>query len=227
MTIESSQGIIEIEPVGSDESDWFTIKSQSITFSRQDFFIDEFNRDFPQAKLLGSTNEEKFIFLNELCSRKKVLTNWYAGVGIKYSNTTQLPLYLKDSVEPSEFKRIQNSLIEMKDKLAETINERNQAAKDYKAKLESIELKENEIIRKATAGDNVMKIVNLSTESLPFSIQMLIQGYTPTNADQDLADNKRRFAQEQLAKFKIALLKLNKENKNLDVDKLIKEIELK
>jgi hypothetical protein len=42
-----------------------------------------------------------------------------------------------------------------------------------------------------------------------------------------VSDNKRRLAQEYLANFKIGLLKLNENNPNIDIDKLLKEIELK
>jgi hypothetical protein len=227
MTIKTSQGNINVDPVGPDQDEWFTIKSQSVTFSKQDFFIDQFESSFPDSVLLGSTNESKFKFLNELCSRKRVLQNWYSSVSLKYSNSTQLPLYLKYRVDPSEFKRIQDKMLSMKDKLSNTIIERKKAADVFKQTIDLIEAKENKIIEDSTSGDNIMKIVNLSTESLPFSIQLLIQGYTPTNVDEDLADNKRRYAQEQLAKFKIALLKLNEENENIDIDKLIEEIELK
>jgi hypothetical protein len=220
-------GDIIVDRIGANEDDWITIKSQSVTFDKTVFFIEAFHADFPDYTLLGSNDVEKFTFLSELCSRQDVMQAWFAGVSIRYSDTTQLPLYLVDRVAPDEYSKIQAKLLEMKDKLAIIVTKRNDLAVKYTSDLKALRLEEEAIVGRSIGQDNVLKIINLKTKQLPLSIQMKIQGYMPTSIDSDVSDNKRRLAQEYLANFKIGLLKLNESNPNIDIDKLLKEIELK
>lgn len=227
INFETSFGNFDIEDAGGNQDDWIVIKSKSVTYDKNEFFIDEFSKDFPTYNLLGSNNLDKFTFLSELCGRTPAMRKWFAATSIKYSNTTQLPLYLKDAVAPSEYKVVQDKLIELKDKLSAVIKERNDLAAKYKADLATLELKERSVVKKTIGDDNILKIVSLTTESLPFSIQMKIQSYTAGSSDSDISDNRQRLAQEYLVKFKTALIKLNAENKIKDVDDLIEEVELK
>jgi hypothetical protein len=130
-------------------------------------------------------------------------------------------------VAPDEYSKIQAKLLEMKDKLAIIVTKRNDLAVKYTSDLKALRLEEEAIVGRSIGQDNVLKIINLKTKQLPLSIQMKIQGYMPTSIDSDVSDNKRRLAQEYLANFKIGLLKLNESNPNIDIDKLLKEIELK
>jgi len=227
MQFETSFGEINIEEVGIYEDGWITIKSQSVTIDKNSFYIDEFKSDFPSYTLLGSNELEKFKFLSELCSRSPELRKWYAATTLKYSDTTQLPLYLKNSVAPNEYKRVQDKLLLLKDRLASVIKKRNELAAKYSADLDALEIEEHHVVNKTIGDDNILKIVSLTTECLPLSIQMKIQSYMANSSDADIADNKRRLAQEYLAKFKLALIKMSKENPNLNLDYLINELQLK
>lgn len=227
MQIKTSLGEIVIDEADVNEDNWVTIKSQSVTFDKNEFYIGEFKRDFPDYTLLGSNALEKFTFLSELCGRSPAMKKWFAATSIKYSDTTQLPLYLKDSVAPEEYVQVQGKLLRLKDELSVVIKKRNDLAVKYAADLKSLENEEREVVKRTIGDDNIVKIVSLTTECLPLSIQMKIQSYMAGSPDADLADNRRRLAQEYLAKFKIALLKLNSEGKLQDVDALVKELELK
>lgn len=227
MEFESSYGNFVLDDVIGNEDDWITIQSQTVTYDKNEFFIEQFNLDFPSYKILGSNNLEKFTFLSELCGRKEIMRKWFAATSIKYSNTTQLPLYLKDGVAPNDYKRVQDNLIKLKDELAKIIKKRNELAEKYSSDLAELEKEERSVVKKTIGDDNVLKIVSLTTESLPLSIQMKIQSYTAGSADADLADNRRRLAQEYLARFKTSLIKLNKAKKITDIDALLKEIEIK
>jgi hypothetical protein len=227
MKITTDFGDLNIDDVGPDEDGWVTIQSQSVTFDKTSFFIGKFNEDFPAYNLSGSNDDEQFTFLSELCARTPAMRKWFAAVSVIYSNTTQLPLYLKDKLSPGDYKSVQDKMLILKDELAEVIKERNLEAAKYTAALERLRQKELDIARKTTRADNVMKIMLLNTEALPLSIQLKIQAYMPSGQDLDVADGRRRLAQEYLAKFKCALLDLNEKDPNLDVEALVKEIELK
>jgi hypothetical protein len=227
MKIEYSSGTINITEPGPDQSGWTVIKSQSVSFDKNQFYIDAFNEDFPDYTILGSNDLDKFTFLSELCARNPAMTKWFAAVSIKYSNTTQLPLYLKDRVAPDEYVRVQKGLLKLKDELAEIVKERNDLAVKYTADLERLKSKERNVVKKTIGDDNILKIVSLTTTSLPLSIQMKIQSYMANSPDADIADNRRRLAQEYLAIFKTELLDINSVTPIKDLDALIEEIQLK
>jgi len=148
-------------------------------------------------------------------------------VSIKYSNTTQLPLYLKDRVAPEAYKRVQEGLLEIKEELASIVKERNELAAKYTADLERLKVREREVVKKTIGDNNILKIVSLTTTSLPLSIQMKIQSYMANSPDADIADNRRRLAQEYLAIFKAELIDINNTKPIKDIDALIEEIQLK
>jgi len=227
MKITTDFGELNIDEPGSNEGNWITIESQSITFDKNDFFIRKFNNDFPTYTLLGSNNLERYTFLSELCARTPTMRKWYASVQISYSDSTQLPLYLKDVVAPDEYKAVQEKLLILRDELAVITKKRNDLAAKYSADLNQLRVDEKVVVKKTIGADNIMKIVTLTTESLPLSIQMKIQSYMANSSDADVADNRRRLAQEYLAKFKTALIKLDKVSKIADIDGLIDEISLK
>jgi hypothetical protein len=227
MKIDSSAGTINLADPGPDQDDWIVIKSQSVTYDKNDFFINEFENDFPGYTLIGSDALDKFTFLSELCGRNSAMSKWFAATSLKYSNTTQLPLYLKDSVAPDEYKRVQEGLLVIKEKLAEVVKARNELSAKYVADLEKLKAREREVVKKTIGDDNILKIVSLSTESLPLSIQMKIQSYMANSPDADIADNRRRLAQEYLARFKKQLIDINSITPIKDIDALIDEISLK
>jgi hypothetical protein len=213
--------------VGALEEDWIVVKSQSVTFDKNDFFIKQFNKDFPNFKLLGSGNFEKFTFLAESCARSPIMREWFASVSIKYSETTQLPLYLKNKVAPDDYKIYLERILELKDELSQIVLSRNNLAIQYNKDLAELKEQEDIIIKRSIGQDNILKILYLNTECLPFSIQLKVQGYEPKNPDVDVATSKRRLAQEYLVQFKIALLDLVKEKPDLDIDSLLQEVAIK
>lgn len=227
MLIKSKDYELDIQDITSEQNDWISIKSQSFIFDKRDFFIESFNRSFPDSKLLGSDSTEKFNFVSSLCSRNNSLKRWYTLTSIQFSEMTQLPLYLKDSVSPSDFKKISDKLNLLKKKTSSFVQERTDLAAKYSKDLKDIEEREKCIVKKTLGDDNIMKILSLNTEALPLSIQMKIQTYGNESSDLDMADSRRQYAQEYLAKFKVALIKLSTENKNFSVDDFIEEIQLK
>lgn len=227
MKIETSLGNLNIDEVSKSEDGWITIQSQSVTYDKNEFFVTEFSKQFPLYTLLGSNNLEKFNFLTELCARTPRMREWFAATSIQYSDTTQMPLYLKNCVEPSEYKMIQEKMLKLKDELAVVIKKRNDLSAKYQADLSALQEEERAVVKKTIGSDNILKIVTLTTECLPLSIQMKIQSYMANSPDADIADNRRRLAQEYLAKFKVALIELNKVKEISNIDDLINEIELK
>jgi len=227
IAIETKFGTLEVKDIGINQQKWVTIESQSVEFNKKDFYIKEFNSSFSTYTLLGSNSDEQFVFLTELCARTESMREWFAAISINYSNTTQLPLYLKDTVTPSKYKDVQKKLLEIKDELALIVVKRNDLSVKYTADLKQLQAAEKDVVKKTIGDDNILKIVSLTTESLPLSIQMQIQSYTAESEHLDISDNRRRYAQECLAKFKTALIKLDTESTIDDVDELIQEIALK
>lgn len=225
--INTELGKLVVEEASLNPDDWIVIKSQSKVFDKESFIVSEFIKDYPGFTPLGSNDSEKFKFITELCGRQPALRAWYAASSVKYSDTTQLPLYLDKCVDPEEYAIIQDNLLRMKDELAVVVKARNDLAAKYNSDLEALRKREADIISKSTGGNNAMKIVNLTTEALPLSIQMKIQSFDVKTGDLDIADSRRRLAQEYLAKFKIALFEFVKDNPTVDLDSLINSIQLK
>lgn len=227
MKITSTFGDLDIVDPGANQEDWITIQSQSVSFDKSDFFIERFDKDFPTYTLLGNNNLEKFTFLSELCARTPAMRKWFASVSLQYSDSTQLPLYLKNAVAPGEYKTMQGKLLLLSEELAKVAKKRNDLAAKYSADLEQLRVEEKMVVKKTLGDNNTLRILTLTTESLPLSIQMKIQGYMANSTDADVADNRRRLAQEYLAKFKTSLIMLDKTNPIKDLDALIDEISLK
>lgn len=227
MKFESKQGIIEFEEVGVNEDDWITIKSQSVSFDKCSFFVDAFRRDYPAFNLLGSNDVEKFDFLAEACGKSPTFRNWFASVSIKYSDTTQTPLFLKNRVAPDEYKVLMDQVLVIKNELSQIVKSRNDLAIEYNRNLTRLKEQEDRIVSRLIGQNSTLKILYLNSECLPFSIQLKIQGYNPQNVDTDITTSKRRLTQEYLAKFKIALLDLVKEKPEVDIDALLDELAVK
>jgi hypothetical protein len=227
MEFKTKLGNFVVKDVGVKEDDWVVVKSQSVTFDKNDYFIREFNKDFPNFELLGSSSFEKFTFLAEACARSPIMREWFAATSVKYSDTTQLPLYLKDKVAPSDYKKYVAKILDIKDELSQIVKSRNELAKAYNESLKQLKAEEDDIISRSIGQDNVLKILFLNTESLPFSIQLKIQGYEPKNANIDVATSKRRLAQEYLVQFKTGLLDLVREKPDIDLDSVLSEVAVK
>lgn len=225
--IKSSIGDLVIKDISHNPDDWITIKSDAVSWDRNDFIVKLFIKDFPSIGVLGTTSLEKFNFINEICTRSKAMRDWYITASIAYSTTTQLPLHLKDSLTGEEFLNIQSKINKLNKGVKLIINKREQAARDYKEALRKLDNEEELLTRSLVKDDVVMKILLLDTQSLPLSLQALIAGYTPNDKSLDVAESKRGYAKEMLIRFQMTLIESFKDRPIEEFDRVMDEISIK
>jgi hypothetical protein len=211
----------------ANSGDWVYIKSQAVSYDRYSVVVNKFEKDFPHIKLLGNDSSNKYEFLTSLVSRNKTLAQWYAGASIAYSELTQLPLYMKDLVTPSEYKGLEDSIKSCNDVIRTAAQDRVKLAEKYRADLRLIDAQETKSLESITSTSKITRIATLTSDNLPLSIGALIEGYTPTSKDRSIVDSRREYGKECLIQYKISLLNVLKTNPEVDIDKVIKEGALK
>lgn len=227
ITFGTSVGDLNIEQPSFNEDEWIVVRSASETTDKSKFFVTAFDKDFPSIVLAGKDSGEKYAYLCDLCSRSRNLKRWLAATQLSYSNTAQLPLYLKDSVEPADYRIVQDNILVLKSELKVISAERKRISEKYSSDLDALDMREADIVKKVVGDDNIMKILLLTSDCLPLSLQIKIKEYKPTSEDAKTARNRRALSQEYLAKFKAELLRINAEVPNFDVDALVEELSLK
>lgn len=207
--------------------DWIIKKSEVFEYSKDEEIVKAFIKKFPTMKLLGDTFEEKFDFLTNVVSRNSKLLEWFANEKIKYAELAQLPKYLKTHVEPAEFAVLKDEVKTVNDILAEDAQIRSDLAKEYNRKLKDADNKLKTKLNEIKSNNDVLKIVTLTSQSLPLSMALSIEEFNVKTNDSEFSDKKKYYVREMLINYKIALLKLIKENPDIDLDLVLDELTLK
>lgn len=219
--------IIEI-PDASDKMDEWVVKvAETTTYSKEIVIVKSFNDSFPNIKLLGNNDNEKFEYLSKLVSRSDKLLQWFTLEKLKYSELSQLPSYLTDLVDPKEFKGIQEEITTVNDTISEYTLKRRKATEKYKSELKTLDDEMNSIIDSKIKDNKVIKILTLTSQSLPLCMVNAIESYNAQTSDSDFEEKKKLYGRELLTKFKVKLLELIKEKPDLDLDMLIDDLSLK
>lgn len=227
ISIKTSYGDIVINDVSDEIDGWIVKDAEVIEYSKATVIVESFEKQFPHIKLLGNDDSTKFDYLTNLVSRSDKLFQWFALEKIKYSELTQLPSYLKGRIDASEFSSIQKKISCVNDVIADFADQRAKLAIEYKNNLKKLQKKMDASIDKTIADDKVIKVLTLTTQSLPLSMINAIESYSPRTSDINFDEKKKLYARELLTLFKVDLLDKIKDNPDLDVDLLIDEISLK
>jgi hypothetical protein len=207
--------------------DWKVVKAQVSSYEKQEVIVKAFESQFPDLKLLGSDSYEKFEFLTKLCSRNASLIEWFAGQKLIYSELAQLPNYLKDVVDPSEFQLLKEKIFDVNKVIAEYSDKRLRASENYNKQMKLIETDLNKAVDAIKANNKVLKVLTLTSQSLPVSMAIALESYNAKTDSSDFEEKKKLYVRELLTEFKISLLKLISKDPEIDIDALIKDISLK
>lgn len=218
---------IEVKGLPADKESWVSIQSASVEYDKRQTIIDKFAKDWPEVKLFGNTTDEKFDLLSRLASRSPDINEWLGIANIYYSDTTQMPLWLKEYVEPGEYRGKAEKLLLITENAAKYSNLKNEAAREFQAKIKKLDKDQAEGARKIVGGDKILKVISLDARSLPVSLQLAIEGYTPADKELDIAESRRVYTRELLIQFKRSLLTMLQEHPEVDIDKYVLSIRSK
>jgi len=191
--------------------------------------LEAFQNEFPQFDV------RSYDELTELCSRSKVFMRWLIKANSNYSEFAQLPLFLKDKVKPEKYIQLQTCLTSISRKQSQFGLSKTALANKYQTDLAKIENEESESIKTILNTEidkndkdlnKILKVISLNSTYLPFSLQMVIQRYVPSNLE-DPQESGRVFAREILIRYKEALVDAIINNDSIDVDSLIESNQLK
>ena len=225
--ISSKLGEINIDNFADTIDEWIIKKSEVFEYSKETEIVKSFKETFGHIAILGSTDSEKFDYITKLVSRSESLSVWFAFEKIKYSQLSQLPSYLKDLVSPSEFIVSQKRISSVNDTVSSYVNKKLNITNKYKAELSKIDEEAAIAIKKVIGDDKIVKILTLTSQSLPLTLINAIESYNSKTDDSNFEEKKSLYGREMLVKFKVALLTLIKNNEKIDIDELIKDLSLK
>jgi hypothetical protein len=206
---------------------WTVKKSEVVMYYKEEVIVKSFQAAFPHISLLGDSFEEKFQFIGGLVSRNEKLLEWFSLEKLKYSDLAQLPSYLKDFIEPKQFANLQEKVSSVNSVISDYTARRTIAAKEYQNKLKQIDNEMNLKVKAIKGEDKIIKVLTLTSQSLPLSMAAALERYNANTDDADFADKKKLYVRELLTNFKVSLLKLIKEDPDIDIDLIISELSLK
>lgn len=219
-SFNAGENSIDVEQPDIDFENWTIVQEESISYDKPQFILDEWNKEFPDNQI---DSYEKLV---AVASRSKAMTLWLIDSNAKYSDYTQLPLFLENLISPKEYVALTTDIIEVNKVVADYSIKRQNLAKDYQQKLRKNESEEKETLDKIKSKSKLLQIMTLKQELLPLTLQMAIENYVPS--DQTIMQESRRvYAREILIKFKKALVQELIKNPKLDVNNVIKMNELK
>lgn len=198
----------------NNSDNWYIIKSESYIPNRDEYILKKFKNDFPNVPI-----GDQVQLIYNLASRNKAINEWLAITNSFYADEATMPLYLKDLVEPSVFKSTQQSITEYNKVVKQEADERLQASIDYKNKLEQIDRK-YEKLKEKVKSNKLLRILTLASNELPLTLNLSIETYSP--ADVTSSPDKKVYARELLTNYKIHLIKILKQNPDVDIETLIK-----
>lgn len=222
--LRSESGLeIIIDKVSDNVDDWVIIKDEKYRPNRDKFVVDRFELDFSNISLaaLPSINKKAERIYN-LVSRSLRLTEWLARVNLEYALLENTPTFYRDLVSPEEFQISSDSLLRLSQKAAEQSAEELEAARSYKTKIAEIRNRYS-AISNSLKTTRLVKILSLKSNSMPLTLQMAIENYTPA----DQSPDKKTYARELLIKYKLSLIKVSRNLNCEELDNLITEMETK
>jgi hypothetical protein len=213
-------GDLEVKLPDETLDNWVVVKQQSIKYVKGDIILEKFNKDFPHA-VVGS-----YDVICELASRSTKISEWLVNANTIYSELAEMPLYLDGLVEPKIYKGLTQDIQRINETIGSFSQNRQQLAEKYKNELKILEKKEKEAIDKIKGNNKFLRVLTLNTTSLPLTLQLMINGYSPSNSE-NLQESQKVFAREMLINYKVSLIKKIIEDPNFKVDIVIDDNQLK
>jgi hypothetical protein len=213
-------GDLEVKLPDETLDNWVVVKQQSIKYVKGDIILEKFNKDFPHAVV------DSYDVICELASRSTKISEWLVNANTVYSELAEMPLYLDGLVEPKIYKGLTHDIQRINETIGSFSQNRQQLAEKYKNELKILEKKEKEAIDKIKGNNKFLRVLTLNTTSLPLTLQLMINGYSPSNSE-NLQESQKVFAREMLINYKVSLIKKIIEDPNFKVDIVIDDNQLK
>lgn len=209
----------QIDEVGDNFEDWTVVKQESYKLSKEKIIVDKFNEEF---KFIVKDYKE----LTNACSRSKAFTEWLINANIAYSEEAELPLFIKDVIEPEHFSKLQTELTLINRKIADYSIRKRDLAERYKSDLKELQIKEEQETSKMKQKDKLLEVLSLNSQYLPFTLQLQIERYTPKD-EENSQESREVYARECLIKYKRALCQIVVDNPSVDITEVINSNMLK
>jgi hypothetical protein len=213
-------GDLEVKLPDETLDNWVVVKQQSIKYVKGDIILEKFNKDFPHAVV------DSYDVICDLASRSTKISEWLVNANTIYSELAEMPLYLDGLVEPKIYKGLTQDIQRINETIGSFSQSRQQLAEKYKNELKILEKKEKEAINKIKGDNKFLRVLTLNTTSLPLTLQLMINGYSPSNSE-NLQESQKVFAREMLINYKVSLIKKIIEDPNFKVDIVIDDNQLK
>jgi hypothetical protein len=213
-------GDLEVKLPDETLDNWVVVKQQSIKYVKGDIILEKFNKDFPHAVV------DSYDVICDLASRSTKISEWLVNANTVYSELAEMPLYLDGLVEPKIYKGLTQDIQRINETIGSFSQSRQQLAEKYKNELKILEKKEKEAINKIKGDNKFLRVLTLNTTSLPLTLQLMINGYSPSNSE-NLQESPKVFAREMLINYKVSLIKKIIEDPNFKVDIVIDDNQLK
>jgi hypothetical protein len=213
-------GDLEVKLPDETLDNWVVVKQQSIKYVKGDIILEKFNKDFPHAVV------DSYDVICELASRSTKISEWLVNANTVYSELAEMPLYLDGLVEPKIYKGLTHDIQRINETIGSFSQSRQQLAEKYKNELKVLEKKEKEAINKIKGDNKFLRVLTLNTTSLPLTLQLMINGYSPSNSE-NLQESQKVFAREMLINYKVSLIKKIIEDPNFKIDIVIDDNQLK
>jgi hypothetical protein len=202
----------DVDEPSSDDSGWFTTRSESVSVDKPSFMMSAYKRDFPKGPV------KNFDSLVDIISRSGTMSDWYSKTSGDYTETISIPSYGADILSPKKFKQVQEKLKLHK----EAYSLEGKTIAEASATMQvAIENAKN--IRMKACGeltnDPVIRVLSMNSSELPVSMQLAIIGYTAK--DSNKAQDQNKYARELLYIYKRALLQRVIEDPGFKLDQFI------
>lgn len=204
----------------SDNTKWTVIQQEAYSLEKQDIVMKKFAEEFPNFSV------DSYKMLTDACSRSEAMSLWLINANLTYSQQAQVPLFLKDTIEPSKFVDLQTNLTRINKKISDISKEKRDLADKYKSDLRKLDLKELKETKDLKDKDKFLHILSLNSSSLPFSVQINIEKYVP-NDKENMQESRQMYARECLILYKKGLCEILSNNPDVDIVKIIEENRLK
>lgn len=219
MNFDYKFGKVGVNIPSTDEGGWYTIEQQSFMIDKREFILKHFKTDFPNVKVKDYDQFEKVL------NRSTKLQEWYQKVSLLYADSIQLPVAFKENFDPVEYKEFFKDMTRYKQCLVNESKEIEELSMRFNEDLSIIKdnwkSKRDEIVN----INQVYKILTLTADRLPISLQIEIENYTPSTGD--VLQKKRLYAREMLITYQKALLEVLKQDDSIDLEVIIEENSVK
>lgn len=211
------------QPDTKDPNKWLIVKDESSKPDKKKFMLDQLKADEPNIsnslEQAETDKDKRYELLMKLVSRSKALAEWLKRANDKYSLSAVMPTYYDKIVKPEDYDASRRKIEKISELAARKQLELNQAAVEYRNKCLLIENRYNGLIN-PLKDDNITKVLTLSSDQLPISIQLAIESYNPGTPS--TLPTKDVYAREMIAQYKILLLQQLTTQPDLDIDSIIK-----